>query len=1059
MPHDEDGTDRNANQDRESNNEDEDETDRNANQDRESNNEDEESNDENSESSKSDNSSFDNNNNKFVKMLYASTNARSISAKIPSVVEYFEESDLTFMTVTETWLTKSREDKEKLDELKESNSINFISKHRPTRGGGVSIIFDSRRITLSPLPLEQCSGFEVVAAIGKLGNKGRKICIICIYIPPKMKVEQFGQLSEILRDNIEVIKEKHDPVFVISGDMNKRKLFEELAIFPSLRLLETGATRGNAVLDQVITDLDTVVRIRPPLTDINGMSSDHAVMLCTGSFPNNHHFTTREFQVRKTMKDSQEKFGRLVLATNWECVRKDSSSLSAQAFYDVIRAYYDHCYPMVTIKKRSTDLPWVNKKYKKLSRRKKRLFRRRGKCNAWRRVQQICAKELKNCQASYIDRVEKRVEETNNTKAFYEAIKLLGAHDPPKRWSVRDMFPDEDDADICERAADFFNQISAEFTPVSKPIRPENLESSCPLRHQISARLRHFRKPKSQVEGDILSSLFTSFADTLSEPLHIIFTQVYETWEWPQLWQTETVTLIPKKKSPENLSDLRNLSCTPLVSKVLESFVMDSIKETIKLSDNQYGGIKGTSVDNFLIDTWQTILEDLEDHRASSSLISIDFSKAFNRVDHTHCLSALKEMGATTETIGLVNAFLYNRTMRVRVGGSMSTRRQVNGGAPQGCILGGTLFCVATNALMEPKDNHSFANNGTVVSISPISSPAFRDRPVVSPIHPPPRLNISDVSLQSEEDSFNGGFFRFNIPRRINDTVESVRPNRQEIEEFVGETQGWRDRDLKTLVYIDDFNVVEKIRHSDAITTYTQNTAKSHVHAPMSEEFFREIGPSSLEIGMQINTGKTQLLCVSASQNIVDCYIETAEGRIISSDSMKLLGFWFSSKPTVSLHISKLLNKMRARLWSLRHLKRTGMSSDKLRKVYTTVLRPCIEFTSVTYHSMLTSEQTTELERVQLRSFKIIYGTKTSYRQALEISGEDTLQERRERAVLKFAQKMSRNPKYSERWFPKKPPNTAHNLRKELEYKEEHARTERLRMSPLYYMRRTLNNQ
>ena len=635
----------------------------------------------------------DHHNEKYISFKYATTNARSISAKLQDVIENFENLDIAFLAVTETWLTKSREDQECMKYINQSNGLHFINKNRPTKGGGVSIIYNSAVINLSRLSLNGSANYEIVAALGRLKKKGRKICVICVYLPPKMKAETFKALTECVVENIKRIKREHDPYFVITGDMNKKPFFDELVTFPELKNIDVGATRKGASLDLVITDIPhTSTEVRPPLEDADGRKSDHAVVLCEARTPDRHFFTTETFTVRKTLPDRENKFGRLILATDWSCVRKATPTESAVAFDKIIQSYYNTAYPTTTITKKSTDLPWINEKYRRMVKKKKRFYRRVGKTRRWKNICSETTRLLRSNKISFLDRVYKRVTDTKNTKSFFSAVKMLRTYEAPKQWSTRDMFQDETDSEISERAADYFNQISAEFTPLQRRERPADLPANPPLRHQIAGRLRSFKKPKSQVPGDILPSLFTTYADVLSEPLQVIFEQIYKTWEWPDLWKSETVTLIPKKKSPETLSDLRNLSCTPLVSKLLESFIMDDIKKTIKLSDNQYGGRKGTSVDNFLIDTWQTVLQDLEDHRASSSLISVDFSKAFNRVDHQKCLEKLEEMGASAETVGLVAAFLYQRTMRVRIGKTYSSAKLVNGGAPQGCVIGGMLF-------------------------------------------------------------------------------------------------------------------------------------------------------------------------------------------------------------------------------------------------------------------------------------------------------------------------------------------------------------------------------
>ena len=131
------------------------------------------------------------------------------------------------------------------------------------------------------------------------------------------------------------------------------------------------------------------------------------------------------------------------------------------------------------------------------------------------------------------------------------------------------------------------------------------------------------RKPKSTVEGDIDPRLVTRYSDLLAIPLHFLYCQIYGHLEWPELWSTETVHLIPKVPAPENLSQLRNLSCTPLFSKALESFILEDLKGKVSLSRNQFGGIKGTGVTHFLVETWNEILSALEDPRAAASLLSL----------------------------------------------------------------------------------------------------------------------------------------------------------------------------------------------------------------------------------------------------------------------------------------------------------------------------------------------------------------------------------------------------------------------------------------------------
>lgn len=91
------------------------------------------------------------------------------------------------------------------------------------------------------------------------------------------------------------------------------------------------------------------------------------------------------------------------------------------------------------------------------------------------------------------------------------------------------------------------------------------------------------------------------------------------------------------------------------------------------------GGMRGAGTEHYLVELYQLILEALEDSRAASIITSIDYSKAFNRLDFQRCLEALANKGASTELIAIVSSFLTSRTMAVKVGQALSRPRIVLG--------------------------------------------------------------------------------------------------------------------------------------------------------------------------------------------------------------------------------------------------------------------------------------------------------------------------------------------------------------------------------------------
>ena len=122
----------------------------------------------------------------------------------------------------------------------------------------------------------------------------------------------------------------------------------------------------------------------------------------------------------------------------------------------------------------------------------------------------------------------------------------------------------------------FFNRISNEFSPLNDSEVPRTFDRQLPelKRYQVAMRLKRIKKPRSKIRGDIFPSLVTEFSDILAEPLTDIYNQISTTLQWPAVWKIELVTVIPKCPDPKEFDSLRNISCTLLVSKVYESFLL-----------------------------------------------------------------------------------------------------------------------------------------------------------------------------------------------------------------------------------------------------------------------------------------------------------------------------------------------------------------------------------------------------------------------------------------------------------------------------------------------------
>ena len=77
--------------------------------------------------------------------------------------------------------------------------------------------------------------------------------------------------------------------------------------------------------------------------------------------------------------------------------------------------------------------------------------------------------------------------------------------------------------------------------------------------------------------------------------------------------------------------------------------------------------------------------------------MALDIVKAFDRVWHAGLLHKLKSYGISCQIFGLISSFLSNIQLQVVVDGNSLQEYPVNGGVPQGSILGPTLFLLYIN--------------------------------------------------------------------------------------------------------------------------------------------------------------------------------------------------------------------------------------------------------------------------------------------------------------------------------------------------------------------------
>ena len=102
-------------------------------------------------------------------------------------------------------------------------------------------------------------------------------------------------------------------------------------------------------------------------------------------------------------------------------------------------------------------------------------------------------------------------------------------------------------------------------------------------------------------------------------------------------------------------------------------------------------------------------------------LISIDFSAAFDRVNHAGIVYKLQEVGIGGGILSVLQEYLTNRSQTVLVDGQSSRRVDVVSGVPQGSVLGPLMYNIYTRDLSNLFENtfFAYADDSTLVAVIP----------------------------------------------------------------------------------------------------------------------------------------------------------------------------------------------------------------------------------------------------------------------------------------------------------------------------------------------------
>ena len=220
---------------------------------------------------------------------------------------------------------------------------------------------------------------------------------------------------------------------------------------------------------------------------------------------------------------------------------------------------------------------------------------------------------------------------------------------------------------------------------------------------EVEKLLRSISKDNSAGTDCIDGKLLRIAVDYIALPVCHIFNSCLSNGTCPKIWKEGKIIPIPKDtKSTFSGPNCRPITILPVLSKILERIVYNQIHDYMSkndlISNAQHAYREGHSTCTALVEMTDDWLRGI-DNSLLSGAVMLDFSAAFDLIDHKLLIEKLTHYGFGPMAISWFENYLSFRTQQVFLNGTLSNSINIDCGVPQGSCLGPLLFSIFTNDL------------------------------------------------------------------------------------------------------------------------------------------------------------------------------------------------------------------------------------------------------------------------------------------------------------------------------------------------------------------------
>lgn len=660
-------------------------------------------------------------------MQISHVNIRSLISSFDMFKDFVESEEFDIIGVTETWLQPDFPTK-----FVEITDYIFLRHDRDNRGGGVGIyIHKNIKFKLYETNEVENNGVEHIWVKVCLHNEW--IGIGVIYKPPSIEYDKLDVLEDIFL-NISMETEQ----VIMMGDLNidllknnaETRYLKSTLEYMNLKQCIKEPTRITETTESLIDIIAVSKNINVHVSGTKDMlnMTDHQLVYCMLEKK-----TVRKEQKKIIYRDfnkiKMEDFILDASIIQWNLVKENQQDITEKVIFinSAIVALYDFYAPVRTVYIRKAQKPYITDTIKEIIRLKNKAEQK------YKRTRQETHRkyyiDIKNQLSTCIKNEKKAYYEyklknsQKNSKLIWKQLEQWGVHN-----KQRNTLPEElkDPCEINKYLVNVGNStnINKGLIKYYKEHKKGNITTLNDLTNTTPEKIENLLatiKTNAQGLDNINLKMLKLISKQCIDPLTEIINESLRTGNIPQIWKQSVVTPLPKNYRPESFSEIRPINILPTESKLLEKTVAEQLNNHLEknniLPTIQSGFRSKFSTCTALLKVISDLCKALDDQKLAY-LVLLDYSKAFDLLDHDLLLAKMEYIGVEGTAISWFKSYIKDRQQCVKIEENISTLLTCDKGVPQGSILGPILYTIYTCDLPEVIKNckvHLYADDTQLI--------------------------------------------------------------------------------------------------------------------------------------------------------------------------------------------------------------------------------------------------------------------------------------------------------------------------------------------------------